>query len=59
MIGLSISCFIDINFVHSTTINLFLESHISYDLFFKSQVFQVCGIRHSGDFNYRFTSTCS
>ena len=63
MIGLSISCFIDMNFVLSDTTNLFVGLIflliIWLIFFFKTKVLKVFRIRHGGDFHYRLASSCS
>ena len=61
MIDSLISSFVDMNFVLSAMTNLFLGLVflLMIDLFFKSQVYQVFGIRHDGDFHNCLESRCS
>ena len=61
MIGSWISSFIDMNAILSATNNFFLGRIflMIWLIFFKSQFFQVCGIRHDGDIHYRLESNCS
>ena len=58
MVGSTISCFIDINFSLSAAANIFLglKFLLMIWLNFSSQVFQVCGISHRGNFHYHLAS---